>query len=49
MLAAILITLAVVAAILLALRPSAGGGLITRTPYNNPHSDASAARDDRRA
>jgi len=49
MLVAILISVVVAAALLLAIQPDRKGRLITRTPYNNPHGGAAGARDDYRA
>ncbi|HYB23660.1 MAG TPA: hypothetical protein VED41_07675 [Solirubrobacteraceae bacterium] len=46
MLVDILISLGVAAALLVSMRPDRKGRLIAHTPYNNRHSDASAARDD---
>ncbi len=46
MLTAIFISLVVIAPLLLSLRPDRKGRLISRTPYNNRHSDAAGARED---
>jgi hypothetical protein len=45
MLTAILITIVIVAALAYAAQ-SGSGGLIARRPYNNPHNDATGARQD---
>jgi hypothetical protein len=46
MLASIIITLIVTAALVGALRSGRGGGAIARRPYNNRYNDASGARDE---
>lgn len=47
MLASILVTLLILAALAGAFASDKGRGLITRRPYNNQYSDAPGARDDR--
>jgi hypothetical protein len=47
MLGSILVTAVILLAIAVAIRPPKQEELIKRRPYNNPYSDASAARDDR--
>jgi hypothetical protein len=49
MFVAIIISLVIAAALLMAMAPDRSGRLIARTPYNNPHGDASGARDERHA
>jgi hypothetical protein len=46
MLTAILVTLIIVVALGVSLQSDKNGTLISHTPYNNPHSDASGARED---
>lgn len=46
MLASIIVTLIILAALASAVRPPRDGGLIARRPYNNRYNDASAARDE---
>jgi hypothetical protein len=47
MLASIFVTLLILAVLATAFGPGAGRGLITRRPYNNRHSDATSARDEK--
>jgi uncharacterized membrane protein len=46
MLIAILTTIIIVAALAYAAQSGRSGGLIVRRPYNNPHNDATGARQD---
>ncbi len=46
MLPAILTTLIIVAALIYSAQSGRRSGLIVHRPYNNPHNDASGARDD---
>jgi hypothetical protein len=46
MLTAILITVLIISALTYASSSGQRGGLILRRPYNNPYSDATAARED---
>lgn len=46
MLQAIMTTLLIVLSLAVALRPPKDDQLIVRRPYNNRHSDATAARED---
>jgi hypothetical protein len=46
MLLAILITFIIISALIYASTAGRRDGLIVHRPYNNPHSDATAARDD---
>jgi hypothetical protein len=46
MLSAIFITLVIIAALIYAFASGRRDGLILHRPYNNPHNDATAARDD---
>lgn len=46
MLSSIFVTVLILVALGIALRPPQDEILIKRRPYNNPYSDASAARDD---
>lgn len=47
MLVSIFVTLLILAVLATAFGPGAGRGLITRRPYNNRHSDATSARDEK--
>lgn len=47
MLTSILVTILIALCLAVGLRSPKDEQLINRRPYNNPHSDATAARDDR--
>jgi hypothetical protein len=46
MLIALIVTLIIVVALGISLQSDKNGTLISHTPYNNHHSDASGARED---